>query len=178
MAMNVTDARSNANDQIDHAVRVLGRSAHRRMVFDAISRGKKATKTVQEIADSLDLSRKQVLNAARPLVANHLVVQTKIDGATAYTKDSFLSANRQKILRFVAQPSRLDELPTKTRPSTVSAFRSAAVPSQFVRTELITIQALDQLAPASTLPPREVIELPEEAFKTRISEDRWRAGSL
>ena len=165
MVTNVTDSRSNANDQIAHAVSVIGRSAHRRMVFDAISKGKKATKTVQEIADSIDLSRKQVLNAAKPLVANHLVAQTKIDGDTAYTKDSFLSAQRKRILRFVDQPSRLDELPTKTRPSTASAVRYFPMPAQFVRTEVITIQAVDQLAPASTLPPREAIKLPEGAFK-------------
>ena len=165
MITNVTDSRSNANDQIAHAVNVLGRSDHRRRVFDAISKGKKVTKTVQELANVLGLTRKQVLNAARPLVANQLVAQTKVDGDTAYTKDSFFSAQRTRILRLVDEPSKLDELPTKTRPHTTTATRTITFRPEFVRTEVITIQALDQLAPASKLPPRQVIELPERAFK-------------
>ena len=170
MVTNVTDSRSNANDQIDYAVRVIGRSGHRCSVFDAISRGKKATKTVQEIADSLGLSRKQVLNAGRVLVSNHLFEQTKVDGDTAYTKDSFLAANRRKILRLVDEPSRLDELPTKTRPRPASALRVVTVPAPLVRTKVITIEALDQLAHASTLPPLKAIELPEKAFKHGFQE--------
>lgn len=166
MTTNVTDARSNANDQIDHAVNVLGRSAHRRAVFDAIFKGKKRTKTVQQIADTLELSRKQVLNAAKPLVANHLVEQTKVDGDTAYTKDGFLSANRTKILRLVDDPSKLDALPTKTRPkATASATLTFSVPSQLVQTEIVTIADLDQLAPASTLPGGRPIQLSEDEFK-------------
>lgn len=165
MTTNVTDSRSNANDQIAHAVRVIGRSDHRRRVFDAISKGKKATKTVDEIVRGTGLDRKQVLTAAKQLVNNYLVEQTKSDGDTAYTKDSFLSANRRNILRFVDEPSRLDNFPTKTRPR-VNATCPVIVPPQHISTEVITIQALDQLALASTLPPCEPIKLPEDAFKS------------
>lgn len=172
MAISVTDARSNANDQIAHAVSVIGRSDHRRRVFDAISKGKKATKTVGDIATATGLERKQVLTAGKQLVANHLFEQTKLDGDTAYTKDSFLSAHRLKILRFVDEPSKLDELPTKTRPRpwTGSEVRFVPVPTRFIEIEVITIQALDQLAAAATQPPRAPVELPESAFKQGFQE--------
>ena len=144
---------------------VIGRSDLRRQVFDAISKGKKATKTVQEVAESTGLSRKQVLTAGRRLAANYLVEQTKVEDDTAYTKDDFFSTNRMKILGFVDEPSKLEKLPTKTRPMTGSAVRIVEVRKEFVSTELITIQELDQLAAASTLSPLEAVELPESAFK-------------
>jgi len=67
MPLNVSDARSNANDQIAHAVAVIGRSKYRRAVFEAIYFGKKPSKTVDEIAVKTGLSAKRVLEEAKKL---------------------------------------------------------------------------------------------------------------
>jgi len=56
MIQAVSDHRSNRNDQIRTAVDVLGRSKDRLKVFKAIYRGKKALKTVPEIALGTGLS--------------------------------------------------------------------------------------------------------------------------
>ena len=49
MSFGVTDYRSNPNDQMAHAARVIGRSKHRKKVFSAIYHGKKAEKTVSDL---------------------------------------------------------------------------------------------------------------------------------
>ena len=95
----------------------LGRSEQRRAVFEAIYRGKKKAKTVAEIQAATGLGKVRVLQLGRELAAKHIVAQDKVNGETAYFKDEFYGANRDKILRYVDNPSRLADLPTKTRPS-------------------------------------------------------------
>lgn len=123
----VTDSRSNANDQIEYAAKTIGRSKQRRAVFEAIYRGKKKAKTVAEIEAATGLGKVRVLQLGRELYAKHIVGQTKIKGETAYTKDDFFGANRDRILRYVDNPSRLAELPTKTRPSVKVASHTVRV---------------------------------------------------
>jgi hypothetical protein len=117
MPTSVSDVRSNPNDQIYHAARVIGRSEARRRVFDAVCAGKKRIKTVGEIAASTRFNRKQVLNAGKYLVDNQLFLgQTKKDGETAYEKDSFYAKSKRRILSLAGDPKKLEELPTKTNP--------------------------------------------------------------
>lgn len=146
MTTNVTDPRSNANDQIDHAVRVIAGSSARRAVFTAICTGRKAVKTVSDIEVMTGLNKKQVLTAARHLVNNHLFNQTKVDGETAYEKDTFLASNRRKIVRLVADPRKLEELPTKTRPRSSQLVVGKTIvkyPKDRVRVVRVTIDDID-----------------------------------
>ena len=52
MINQVTDVRSNAHDQIAHAVKSLGRSPQRIKIFDALHSGKKKTLSIEEIEDN------------------------------------------------------------------------------------------------------------------------------
>jgi DNA-binding transcriptional regulator GbsR (MarR family) len=116
MTLGVTDSRSNANDQIAHAVAIIGRSKHRADVFRAIYFGKQKTKTVDEIAATTRLPAKRVLEEAKKLSSNDIVHQDKEKGKTCYGKDKFYSAQKGKILTLVENPQKLKKLPTKTRP--------------------------------------------------------------
>ena len=79
MPTAVTDIRSNRNDQIVHAVTVLKGSVRRRRVFDAIYRGKKKAKTVEELMAATGYSQVVVLQMGGELDSQQLVTQTKIN---------------------------------------------------------------------------------------------------
>jgi hypothetical protein len=114
MTLPVTDARSNKNDQIKHAVEVIGRSVDRLKVFKAIYRGKKAIKTVSGIAATTKLDKIRVLQEAAKLSGNGIVQAEKVGRELGYRKDLFYSTNRSRILQLVANPEKLKRLPTKT----------------------------------------------------------------
>lgn len=167
MPVSVSDARSNANDQIARAAEVLGKSGHRRDVFSAICAGKTKVKSVSEIAAATGLSHKQVLNAGRNLVTNHIFAQTRKNGETAYEKDDFFARNSKKILGLSADPRKLEALPTKVRPhGTAERGINITYAKAPVRIKLITVDDLPQFArvkkQAPTLPP---VKLSESATK-------------
>lgn len=115
--MNVfTDPVSNRPEQIEDAVRAIGRSDLRLRVFKAVYRGKKATKSVSEIAASEDLTSKQVLEAGKPL-ARAGVFSQENNGGVCYRKIDSVTHSRDTILRCVANPSLLEKMPTKRRPA-------------------------------------------------------------
>ncbi len=113
----VSDVRSNARDQIAHAVEVLGRSKARVAVFNAIYRGKKKIKYVQEIARSTGLSNVRVLQEGLRLANNDVVEQVRVAGMTGYKKYLFYSTNKTKVLRLVRNKKALSLFHTKTRPA-------------------------------------------------------------
>src|SRR6185437_14661276 len=113
MAIAVSDARSNANDQIAHAANALRSSPRRKKVFIAIYRGKKGAKTVAELRKATKLGHVAVLQDGGKLAGLHLVNQVKIGGKTAYEKDAFIATNKNKILALAGNPKKLKDYPTK-----------------------------------------------------------------
>jgi hypothetical protein len=61
MTVAVSDARSNASDQIAHAANALRSSPRRKKVFIEIYRGKKKAKTVAELMKATKLTQVAVL---------------------------------------------------------------------------------------------------------------------
>jgi hypothetical protein len=114
MSVPVSDSRSNRNDQIAHAVHVLGRSKARIAIFKAIYRGKKRRKTINESMRVTRVPYKTVLNETKRLADQDIVRQER-DGENdlAYSKDPFYAANKAEILRQVADPKRRKKFPTK-----------------------------------------------------------------
>lgn len=148
MLQQVSDVRSNPNDQIDHAARVIGRSKDRAAVFKAICRGKKSIKTVKEIRRETNLSQIRVLQEGRKLSVHHIVHQTKVEGQTAYKKDDFYSANKKKILAYAKDPKKLASMPTKTRPhsSGSGAWVAIRVPRRRINAKQITIDDIESFS--------------------------------
>src|SRR5580692_7501735 len=95
---NVADIKGNSNDHFVYAANKIGRSELKKKVFHAIYFGKKAIKTVADIAKKTKLSRIEVLNAAKKLETAKLIHQTKHQGDTAYTKDDAYKGIWQKVL--------------------------------------------------------------------------------
>jgi hypothetical protein len=168
MTLPVSDTRSNPNDQIAHAARVIGKSAQRRAVFGAISRGKRRTKTVKELMRATGLSQKQVLNAAKHLADNQVIRQTRVGKETGYEKDPFYSRNKAKILRLAGNPTELEKLPTKTNPQPrQNVIVKVSYPGPLVRMEQVTIDDIDSFSRVRNVtdapPPGEALS--ETAFK-------------
>jgi hypothetical protein len=114
----VTDVRSNANDQIVYAAKILAKSPRRRAIFEYVCAGKKAWKSVHEIAKAKRWTEKKVLTVAKQLVDRGLIGQGKTSDGTAYTKDVFFAAHKAQILRLAVNPGSIGKIPTKVRPVT------------------------------------------------------------
>jgi len=116
--VSVTDVRSNANDQIVYAAKILAKSPRRRVIFEYVSAGKKTWKPVSQIAKAKRWPEKKVLTVAKQLVDRGLIGQGKTSDGTAYTKDVFFAAHKAQILRLAVNPATIGKIPTKVRPAT------------------------------------------------------------
>ena len=114
-SIKVSDTGSNAEENIERAAKALGRSPDRRKVFEAIYYHKKRQKTVAQLAIATGLDRKKILTHGKHLVESELVVQKKTGGETAYEFIPFYQHHKLKILSFVDNPSKLQNMSTKRR---------------------------------------------------------------
>lgn len=121
MPVHVADVRANLNENIRHAATIIGRSKHRRAVFEAIYRGKTAIKTVPDLMDKTGLTHKQVLTEGGRLAANQIVEKVKVDARIAYKKDPTYSQHKNRILDLVDHPHKKDRYPTKQEPRAAGA---------------------------------------------------------
>jgi hypothetical protein len=129
----VSDTGSNTEENIVRAVTALGRSKSRLAVFEAIYFHKKPVKTVEELSQRTGLSRKEVLTHGKHLVGSELAVQMKVNGDTAYRALPFYQHHKTKILRFVADPSKLEKVATKRNTVVSAMVRPVSVPKRELR---------------------------------------------
>jgi hypothetical protein len=172
MTVAVSDARSNANDQIAHAANALRSSPRRRKVFVEIYRGKKKAKTVAELMKATKLTQVAVLQDGGKLAGLHIVNQIKIDGKTAYEKDVFIATNKNKILALAGNPKKLKEYPTKYNQKSVgrgSGPVRVTVQGARVQITAVTCDDFDQFSRAKKI---------KSATKKAISEKAFKAGIL
>ena len=169
MAISVSDSRSNPSDQIAHVVQVLGRSQQRLLVFKAIYFGKKAIKSVNELAKNTGLSPKRVVEVGKYLSDNQIVKQKRMAGLTAYEKDAFYSANKSKILRLVKDPIAFDNYPTKVKPYIRSSSITIKMNKNLIKVRYITIDDIESF--------RKVRDLNITGInKCKMSENKFKVG--
>ena len=138
MPLDVSDFRSNLNEQIEHAAKAIGRSTLRREVFKAVYDGKKQIKTVSMIMQKTGLSRMKVLQSGRHLFMRQVVTQLKRDGETAYQKIDVLHGQKRQILTLAADPKKLVRFPTK-RKVVVAGPKVVRLTTQWAAAKPITI---------------------------------------
>ncbi|GIW52806.1 MAG: hypothetical protein KatS3mg081_2161 [Gemmatimonadales bacterium] len=142
MVQPVSDVGSNAEENIAHAAKVLGRSTHRRSIFEAIYTGKRRAKKVSDLMRVTGLPRRRVLDAGKRLADNRLVKTTKLDGETAYEKIDFFQSNKRRILSLASSPARLAAFPTKRNPRPAAAF-TIRMSGQRARIEQVTVDDIE-----------------------------------
>ncbi len=155
-AIEVCDSLSNTEEQIERAAKTVGRGA-RRMVFEAIYHHKAKVKSVGDIARKTGLSRLRVLQEGRHLSRRGIVRQTKKDGDTAYEMIEFFHAHKKEILRFAADPKKLDKLPTKrklgaTLPKFVTISSSGATVNRITIDDVRSFAKIRKINGAGSLP--------------------------
>ncbi|MFI5449450.1 MAG: hypothetical protein ACHQ03_06780 [Candidatus Bathyarchaeia archaeon] len=146
MSIDVSDVRSNPQDQIAHAARVIGRSPQRRKVFIAIYKGKQKIKTVTELAVLSSLPRKRVLEEAQKLYNNDIIKKTKVGKDLAYEKYPFFTQHKDEVLKLAGDPSALKKFPTKTNPRVGNVQVTLSLPRKSIDARQITIDDIESFA--------------------------------
>jgi hypothetical protein len=171
MALPVSDRSSNKPEQIEHAAEILGRSAQRIIVFRKIYTGKEKIKTVRQLAISIGLTKKRVLECGKKLATQDIVEQVKVNGQTAYKKIDFLQQHRDKIIRLAENPEERNRLSTKRRPETRVGKQNIKIslPKQKIKAIKITIDDIESF--------KEVRKIKDKNLGyTNISEKRFKNG--
>lgn len=167
---NVSDIRSNSNDQLVYAAKIIGRSELKKKVFRAIYFGKKGIKTVADIAADTGLSRKDVLDTAKKLVTAHLIQQIRHNKNTAYTKDDSIKGIWKKILSSAGDKKKIDKIPTKVNPGgRGSKTITLRIPANKAKIQQITIDDVSSFNNVKKITPtRSVAKIPEARMKAGI----------
>jgi len=172
MPLNVADVRSNLNENILHAVTIIGKSKDRRSVFEAIYRGKKEIKTVEDIIRATGLSRVRVLQEAGRLYANQIVEKTKKGKRTAYRKDQTYTQHKNKILSILDNPGTASRLPTKQKPHVTSNTYKIIVEGKKPKVTRLTIDDIDSFRSVRKItsvdPSLKCGNMPEHKIKTGL----------
>src|ERR1700681_505874 len=105
MTLSVSDLLSNLNDQVVNSARLMGRSKHRQSIFDAVYRGQKQEKSVQEIMATTGLSQIRVLNEGKRLGP----LLEKVRGG--FRKKRELAPHYKKILTLARNSKKLADVP-------------------------------------------------------------------
>lgn len=168
MVQPVSDIGSNAEENVAHAAKVIGRSSHRRKVFGAIYTGKRRTKTVSELMRTTSLSHTRVLDAGKRLADNRLVRATKLNGKTAYEKIDFFHSYKRRILNLASSPAKLKAFPTKRNPVATTRMVQVRLSSQRAQVQHLTVDEIDsfrRVRSISNSEPEIGDELSEAEFK-------------
>lgn len=182
MTQPVSDLSSNAEENIVHAAQVIGRSSHRRQVFEAIYTGQKKAKSVTDLMDVTGLPRTRVLDSAKRLFDNHIVNRVKGKRELSYQKIGFFQANKGKILRLAGDPAKIAQIPTKRNPGGASSGRPVQIKlsSRRARQEQITVDDLSSFARVQEVPTTQELgnQLSEEEIKVGIQKCLGEGGEF
>lgn len=170
MTIQVSDSASNRNEQIENAAKAIGKSDHKRKVFEAIHYHKKAVKTVSEIMERTNLTRVQVLKAGGELVRKKIGIdQNRVNGEVGYAKSDFLQQHRSEILGLAGNKKKLEKYPTKRNPrqvmiATIEVPVSTADVVQITVDDIGNFKKVDAVSATEHLPSN----VSENAFKKGI----------
>ena len=181
--INVSDTSSNRRDQIANFAEILLNAPARQNGFNAIYRGKKATKTIGEIAKATSYSTKRVATIAGPLAHGEKLFEQgreRHEGrmTTVYKKIPFVARNRTEILLKAKSRRALDRYHTKTNPKISVNVRvarghrvSVRVPFQ-VRSKFIRAEDVKEFSKIKS------VKSTAGLLPTRLSEAKTKAGIL
>jgi len=169
LSIDVTDIRSNPQDQIAHAARVIGRSERCRKVFSAIYQGKKKIKAMSEIERITGLDRMSVLQEGGKLCNNDIAKKSKVGKELAYEKYPFYTQNKNKVLSLAGNKEALDKFPTKINPRIKVATMSLTFPKSMIDAVQITIDDIDSFSKVrGKSPSQSPMPIDEKVFKKGI----------
>jgi len=140
--ISTSDFPSNAPEQIEYVAKVIGTSAHKLAVFDAVYHHKAKARSIAEIKARTGLSRIQILNVGAKLVAKQVVLKAERNGDLAYARRPEYHGHKTDILALVRNKAKLKSWPTK-RKSTVSVTVRGGATAQRPTVTRLTIDDVD-----------------------------------
>jgi hypothetical protein len=147
VVIRISNSSGDLNDKIANAARVIGKSRDRLDVFMIIYKGKRRIKTVTDIFTSGKLkTKKRVLEEAKKLASNDIIIQTRQNGETAYEKIDFYTSNRNTIISMVENPEKLRKLATRTNPQIIPPTITVKFPIKSVNVDFVTIDKVDNFS--------------------------------
>ena len=176
MTSHVTDIRSNANDQIAFAARIIGKSKNRRIIFETIYTGRKTVITVTELENKVPLiSRKKITEIAGTFHNNHIIQKTKLNKELAYKKDQFFLENKKRILSLLASKEKRAAFPTKINPrinAKITNIINLSIPKNLIDIKQIYIDDIDSFSDIKKIKKQKFdntyIKIYEKKFKDGI----------
>jgi len=168
-AIEVSDSQSNTEEQIERAAKVIGRGTIRPKVFAEIYRHKAKQKSVSEIVARTGLSRMQVLQNGQHLAKNGIVRSATKDGETAYEMIDFYHTNKQRILKYAANPTKVAALPTKRKPSVSVTVKVNGRTAARPRVAELTVDDIDSFEAVKKVKP-------DGCIPRTVSEDQFKRG--
>lgn len=180
MVLHVSDTASNRRDQIANYAEILRKAPARQKLFNAIYRGKKKFKTVNEVADAIGWTAKRVATVAKPLARGEKLFEQdrqRVNGRvqTVYRKIDFVEANKRKILQLSNDKEKFEGYHSKTNPKdTLGKSQKVVLQVPFtVKTRFVTPDEVDQFSKV-----RRVKSVPEKLVPERLPEREVKAGLL
>lgn len=175
MTQLVVDHTSNIPEQIEQAARLLGKpKSHKYRVFEAVYRGQKSKKTVEEVMKATKLPRTRVLDAGKALDSQGLLSARRGGGTTSYHKVKFFTSNRNRVIRYANNPRKLERLATKRRPHGARLVTTAKV--EFVARLPATRAKAMRVTIDDLLSFKKVKSIPDGQPYVRVSEREFKKG--
>jgi len=111
------------------------------------------------------------LDAGKKLADQGYIHQIKLNGETAYEKDSFLKHHKHRILSLAGNAKKMKSFPTKTNPTiTVRGFERIVLPRALIKVTSVTIDDIASFRKVRKIKPSSVVPIPmaETKFKEGI----------
>jgi hypothetical protein len=171
----VSDLLSNLNDQLVAAARIVGRSRHRQAIFRAVYRGQKQIKTIEEIANAIDISPMHVLKEGGKMAG--LLFEKVPRG---YKKKKEFATRYKAILAMAKDKKKLERLPTKTSPriNPKTLTVNVSFPPSAQNAKFITIDQIDSFSDIGNESRPGMQSFPERRIKEGIAEVIGEHGSF
>lgn len=167
----VIDFTSNAPEVLEYYAKELRSSDQRKSLFEAIYKGKRRVRKVADLAATIGLSEKRVLELGKRLAVNGMIVQRKMEGRVAYEQVPRIQHIKRRVLLLASSSNALGRLTTKRRVNVrISPQAKSSARRNCAR--LLTIDDIDSFAAVRDLKGKKLSKLSPE----RLSEETFKCG--
>jgi len=119
----ISNPTADKEEKIAHAAKLLRSSPQARKVFEVVYKGKKHSKTIKEIQNSIKGFNINTYNAAAKLAAEDIIDKKTINKCLHYSKKDFYIHNKKIIINLSKNNGRLKNYTTKRNPK-ITGYQS------------------------------------------------------
>lgn len=166
-SIKVSDSLSHNPDQTINASAIIGSSKYKRAVFERVCFEKRKQVSLDQIVKETNLPRQQLMNAAKTLADEGIIVQDK-GHITIYKKNCSLCKKRNKILSMAGSETKSTEFRDKFLGRGQKNPVVKVYGEKSVNIKQISIEDIDQFKKIKDTPNQEYMDLKEEDVKQKL----------